>query len=119
MVRRVVLAATVPGIPSVPGNPLALPGQVRDTPGFGPIRWGHVSQTMSLLTFSNWATMALMRAPTLVMAGDADPVVPLSNSRILARGIPHATLHVVRGGGHLFLLNRPGESARVIDEFLS
>jgi pimeloyl-ACP methyl ester carboxylesterase len=45
-----------------------------------------------------------LRQPTLVLAGDDDPIVPLVNARILAVCIPNARLRIVRGGGHLFLL---------------
>jgi pimeloyl-ACP methyl ester carboxylesterase len=42
----------------------------------------------------------------------------LINGRILAWLIPNARLHVVRGGGHLFLLERPSETATMIAEFV-
>ena len=43
--------------------------------------------------------------PTLVLAGDDDPIVPLINARILAARIPDARLRVV-DCCHLFLLTR-------------
>jgi hypothetical protein len=52
------------------------------------------------------------------MAGDDDPIVPLVNGRILARRIPNARLRVVRGGGHLFLLEQPARIAAVVAGFL-
>lgn len=55
---------------------------------------------------------------TLVLAGDDDRLVPVANARLLARRIPDARLHVVRGGGHLFLVDDPEEPARVIQAFL-
>ena len=60
-----------------------------------------------------------LRQPTLVLAGDDDPIVPLINGRILARLIPDATLHVVPGGGHLFVLEDPRAIARDVAEFLA
>jgi pimeloyl-ACP methyl ester carboxylesterase len=59
-----------------------------------------------------------VRQPTLVLAGDDDPIIPLVNGRILAWRIPNSTLHVVRGGGHLFILERPAEMAGLITSFL-
>jgi pimeloyl-ACP methyl ester carboxylesterase len=53
------------------------------------------------------------------MAADDDPNVPQVNSRLLAWRIPHARLHVLRGGGHLFLLERPADSADVVSSFLT
>jgi len=60
-----------------------------------------------------------LRQPTLVLAGDDDPIVPLINGRILAWLIPHAQLHIVRGGGHLFVLEHPESVAARVAEFLS
>jgi len=58
------------------------------------------------------------RVPPMV-AGDDDPLIPLVNARFLARRIPRARLHVVPGGGHLFLIDRPGDVVRVVRHFLS
>ena len=54
-----------------------------------------------------------LEQPTLVLAGDNDHAIPLVNAKLLANRIPDARLHVVKGGGHLFLLDEPDS---VIDE---
>jgi pimeloyl-ACP methyl ester carboxylesterase len=59
-----------------------------------------------------------LRTPTLVLHGDDDPIVPLVNGRMLAGLIPGARLYVVRGGGHLLLLDSARDVAPVITEFL-
>jgi pimeloyl-ACP methyl ester carboxylesterase len=74
-----------------------------------------------MTAMAGWSSLPFLRRirqPTLVMAGDRDPIVPLINGRILARLIPDARLEVVRGGGHLFLLERARESAAAIEGFL-
>ncbi len=53
-----------------------------------------------------------------MLTGDDDPIIPVLNGRILAHCIPGAHLHVVEGGGHLFLLERPAESADLVATFL-
>jgi pimeloyl-ACP methyl ester carboxylesterase len=53
-----------------------------------------------------------------VLAGDDDPIVPLVNGQILARCIPNARLRVVRGGGHLFLLEHPARIAAMVADYL-
>jgi pimeloyl-ACP methyl ester carboxylesterase len=65
-----------------------------------------------------WFNLGLPQ-PTLVLAGNDDPIVPLTNGRILNRLIPDARLHIVPGGGHLFLLDRPTETAAVVTDFLT
>jgi pimeloyl-ACP methyl ester carboxylesterase len=56
--------------------------------------------------------------PALVLAGDDDPSVPVRNARLLAARLPDATLHVIPGGGHLFLLDQPDDAVPVIERFL-
>ena len=60
-----------------------------------------------------------MASPTLVIGGEDDPSVPLRNARVLGGRIPNARLHVVRGGGHLFLLDEPENVTAVIGAFLN
>jgi pimeloyl-ACP methyl ester carboxylesterase len=50
--------------------------------------------------------------------GADDPSVPLRNARLLASRLPDARLHVVPGGGHLFLLDEPESAAGEIRAFL-
>ena len=52
------------------------------------------------------------------MHGDDDPLVPLVNGRFLACRIPNAQLHIVKGGGHLLLVDDARRSAEVIRRFL-
>lgn len=79
---------------------------------------GYYMQMMATVGWSSLRFLGKIQQPTLVMAGDDDPLVPLTNGRILARRIPDARLYVVKGGGHLFLLDRARESAAVIQQFL-
>jgi pimeloyl-ACP methyl ester carboxylesterase len=62
--------------------------------------------------------LRMIRHPTLVVAGDDDPITPLVNHRIIAALVPRASLHIVRGGGHLVLLDSAPEVAPVITSFL-
>jgi pimeloyl-ACP methyl ester carboxylesterase len=55
-----------------------------------------------------------IRAPTLLLWSDADPVSPLGVARFLERRIRGARLHVLRGGTHAFASERAGEVAEVI-----
>jgi pimeloyl-ACP methyl ester carboxylesterase len=51
------------------------------------------------------------------MHGNDDPIVPLTNAKILAARIRNATLHVI-DDGHLFLITRATEVAPVVKRFL-
>ena len=155
-VRRLVLAATAPGVPGlggVPGRPsamlaLATPlryyssayfrkvaptlygGRIRREPELmaeqaharmtrPPTPRGYLAQLYAMSGWTNYPWLPSIDHPTLVMAGDDDPIIPLANARILARRIPHARLEVLTGGGHLFLLEEPEHSAALVSEFLA
>ena len=152
-VRRLVLAATGPGLGGVPGSPrvlweLATPrryfqpdryrrvagliygGAARQDPDallhgklarfiHRPTVRGYAAQIYSITGWTSTPWLRSLQQPTLVLAGDDDPIVPLINGRILARLIPDATLHVVPGGGHLFVLENPTATARDVADFLA
>jgi poly(3-hydroxyalkanoate) depolymerase len=152
-VRRLVLAATGPGLGGVPGSPRVLlslatprrysqPDYFRRVAGriYGggarrdpdallhgsvarfierPALPAYLGQIYAISGWSSVLWLRTLRPPTLVLAGDDDPIVPLVNGRILARCIPDAKLHVVRQGGHLFVLERPAEIAALVAGFLS
>jgi poly(3-hydroxyalkanoate) depolymerase len=74
-----------------------------------------------LYAVAGWSSLPwLHRLPhgTLVIGGEEDPSVPLRNARLLATRIPKAQLHVVKQGGHLFLLDEPENVAGTIGAFL-
>ena len=52
------------------------------------------------LTFDARPWLGHIEAPTFILTGRWDPVVPASAGRELARRMPNATLHTL-GGGHL------------------
>jgi len=56
--------------------------------------------------------------PTLIIAGDDDPITPLVNHRVMAMLMPRATLRIVKGGGHLVLLDSAEQVGPVITSFL-
>jgi pimeloyl-ACP methyl ester carboxylesterase len=52
------------------------------------------------LAGSRRQALAQVTAPTLVIHGDSDPLLPLEHGIATAQAIPGARLHVVRGMGH-------------------
>ena len=56
--------------------------------------------------------------PTLIVAGDDNPVTPLVNHRVIATLMPRARLHTMVGGGHLVLLDSAAQVGPVITGFL-
>ena len=85
------------------------------TPSLG----GYLGQLYAISFWTGVPWLGRLRQPTLVLAGDDDPIIPVLNGRILARLIPDAELRVIPGGGHLFLLERPAEVADLVANFLA
>jgi pimeloyl-ACP methyl ester carboxylesterase len=56
--------------------------------------------------------------PTLILAGDDDPLVPLVNARILGALIPTARVHEY-SGGDVELVADPHRLVPTIEDFLS
>ena len=79
---------------------------------------GFLYQLAAVASWSSLPFLKLIRQPVLVMAGDSDPIVPAANSRILAKLIPDATLHVF-AGGHLEPLMAAADFGPPIMEFLT
>jgi poly(3-hydroxyalkanoate) depolymerase len=84
-----------------------------------PSTMGYSHQLMAMAGWTSFHWLSGLSHPTLVMTGDDDPLVPVVNAQLLAWRIPNAELHVVKGGGHLFLLERPLEAAAIVSRFLS
>jgi poly(3-hydroxyalkanoate) depolymerase len=82
----------------------------------GPRR-GYYYQLAASTGWSSLPFLRLIRQPTLVLAGDDDPIVPVVNARVMARLLPDARLHVYRGG-HIALVTEADELAPVVEEFL-
>ena len=81
--------------------------------------WGYVLQLSALSRWTSLPWLKKIKQPTLIMAGDDDPIVPFANAKILASKIPNATLKVVEGGGHLFLMAQPERAIPEIENFLT
>ena len=79
---------------------------------------GYRYQMLAMLGWTSLPWLWRIRHPTLVLAGNDDPLVPLINARVHAWLLPDARLHVL-DDGHLFLLTRAQETARVIGAFLA
>ena len=60
-----------------------------------------------------------IRAPTLLLWGDVDPISPVAVGRHLHNLLPHSSLHVLHGGKHDLVIKLAPDVARLIDEHLT
>jgi pimeloyl-[acyl-carrier protein] methyl ester esterase len=59
-----------------------------------------------------------IRVPVLIIHGTRDLIVPLHNGRRLAKLIPHAEVHELRGAGHVPYLTHAGEVTAILQRRL-
>lgn len=78
---------------------------------------GYLHQLAAGVGWTSLPWLPLIRQPTLILAGDDDPIVPSVNARIMRRLLPHARLHVYRGG-HVALVTEADQIAPVVAEFV-
>ncbi|MGO4343850.1 alpha/beta fold hydrolase, partial [Pedococcus sp. 2YAF34] len=60
-----------------------------------------------------------IRAPTIVIAGELDALVPVGDAKALATSIPRARLHVIVGSGHLLNVEQPEQYQETVLGFLT
>jgi pimeloyl-ACP methyl ester carboxylesterase len=73
---------------------------------------------MAALGWTSLPWLPKLQPPTLILAGDDDPIIPLANARIMHRLIRRSELHVYRGG-HLELAADSVRLASVVEAFLN
>ncbi|MBX3479036.1 MAG: alpha/beta fold hydrolase [Caulobacter sp.] len=143
---RLVLAATSAGVIMAPGDIRALSkmadpkryvdpefmrknfealygGETKGSDGHigrirAPSRTGYLYQLGAMVGWTSVPFLPFLKAPTLVMMGDADRIVPLVNGKFLTALIPGARLEVIKDGGHLFLVSKAEIAAPIIRDFL-
>ena len=79
---------------------------------------GYLYQLAAAAGWTSVPFLPLLRQPTLILAGDDDPIIPLANAKLMKLLIPKSRLHVYHGG-HLGLVTEAAELAPVVDAFLA
>lgn len=119
-VRRLILAATSCGVGATPSGRAGLRGLRTPEASSWP-RADAMGLLWHSLAFSNWSSIPFLgsiAAPTLVVCGAHDHIVPPANSRVLARRIPGASLAMVPAGHNLQRPEVAKVLAGVVERFL-
>ena len=77
-----------------------------------------MSPDLGSFATASTATLNPLRVPTLVLHGEADPLIPLESGRRFAAAIPGAVLVAYPNVGHLPQVEIPEQSARDVVAFL-
>jgi poly(3-hydroxyalkanoate) depolymerase len=84
-----------------------------------PSSYGYAMQLIGGMAWSSWSFLPKIEHETLVICGDADPLVPVANGKMLAARIPRAQLEIIERGGHLFLWDDAPRVAPRINRFVA
>ncbi len=102
-------------------------GEVRQSPHLvrkhaarviAPSLWGYLSQIVTGVGWTSIHWLHRLKQPTLILAGDDDPLVPTANATLMSMLIPNSRVHIVRGGGHLFMVHLLDDFIPTVKEFL-
>jgi poly(3-hydroxyoctanoate) depolymerase len=100
-------------------EPESFSRELQDRLASPPSVYGYYCQIAALVGWSSLPWLGSIKAPTLVLAGDADPVYPIENATILGQSIPNARVEVLAGGGHLFVMDSARDIAPSVKAFVA
>jgi pimeloyl-ACP methyl ester carboxylesterase len=75
-----------------------------------------LAQSQACAAHDTHERLAEVRAPTLVVHGTEDQMLPVQNARVIASQIPGARLEILDGAGHLYFWEQPERSAELVRE---
>jgi 3-oxoadipate enol-lactonase len=71
-------------------------------------------QMQAVMGHDTSARLGSIAAPTLVVHGTEDRMLPVVNGELIAQAIPHARLELLDGVGHMFWWEQPERSAALV-----
>lgn len=75
---------------------------------------GYLNQLTGSSRWSGLPRLSAVSAPTLVLHGEIDRLVPADNGRMLAQAIPGAELTVLPDANHLLMTDQPEQVEKVL-----
>ncbi|RLA05230.1 MAG: poly(3-hydroxyalkanoate) depolymerase [Gammaproteobacteria bacterium] len=73
-----------------------------------------------LMACNGWTSvhwLHTLKHPTLILAGERDPIVPISNSKLMKKLLPNSQIEILKAG-HLFLMTKAELTAEHVREFV-
>jgi pimeloyl-ACP methyl ester carboxylesterase len=80
---------------------------------------GYMAQLQGILAWEGYSRLDQITAPTLVIHGASDELIPPGNARLIADRIPGAKLVMLPHASHLFLTDQTEAAHKQILDFLS
>jgi 3-oxoadipate enol-lactonase len=80
---------------------------------------GYTAQLQGIMAWTCFDRLGEIKAPTLVIHGETDELVPAGNGRLIAERIPGAQLVMIPHASHLYTTDQPEISHEAILKFLA
>lgn len=80
---------------------------------------GFVAQLQAIIAWEAYSRLPQITAPTLVIHGETDKLVPPGNGKLIASRIPGAKLVLLPNASHIFTTDQTETAHRAILEFLA
>ena len=84
-----------------------------------PTEAGYLGQLQGILAWEVYSRLLQIAAPTLVIHGENDRLIPPANSHLIATRILGAKLVLIPKAGHVLSTDQPDAVHREVLEFLS
>jgi pimeloyl-ACP methyl ester carboxylesterase len=78
----------------------------------------YIAQLQGVIAFESYSRLSEIHAPTLVIHGESDRLIPVGNGKLIAEKIPGAKLVLLAEASHIFTTDQPEAAHRAILEFL-
>ena len=80
---------------------------------------GYAAQLQGILAWESYSRLPQIKAPTLVIHGDSDQLIPAGNGKLIAQRIPGAELVLLPHASHIFATDQPEAAHKAVLKFLS
>lgn len=81
-------------------------------------KYAYQRQLMAGASFNAEERINNIKADTLILAGIGDRVVPYKNSELIKEKVLHAEVQLIEDAGHVFFMERPDITNKIIIDFL-
>ena len=84
-----------------------------------PTKQGYLAQLIAIIGWEGFSRLPQITAPTFVIHGKSDRLIPPGNAKIIADRIPGAQLVLLDQAGHIFSTDQTEAAHRAVLKFLS
>jgi 3-oxoadipate enol-lactonase len=84
-----------------------------------PTPQGYMGQLQGIIQWDAYSRISQITAPTLIIHGETDQLIPVANASLIAERIVGSRLELIPHASHIFETDQPGIAIRFITEFLA